>query len=138
MNSIILMAQAAGNSQGSGSTMQTIVMMVGVAALMYFVMYRPQKKKQKEEQELRSSLEIGDEIVTVGGILGRVVTIREKDLIIETGSDRNKMRIERWAVGNNITKAEQRQKEIDAARDAAKSKKAKNKDVVDETKNNKD
>ena len=72
-----------------------------------------------------------------------VVTIRENDIVIETGSDRNKMKIERWAVSTNKTKAEQRQKEVEAAREAAKAKKAekkskKNKEVVDETKNNKD
>ena len=82
-----------------------IVMMVILFAVMYFLMIRPQKKRQKEEQEMRNALEIGDEIVTIGGIVGRVVTIRENDLIIETGAD-------------------QRQKEIEAAREAAKEKKA--------------
>ena len=97
--------------------------------LMYFTMIRPQKKRQKEEQEMRSSLEIGDEIITIGGIVGKVVTIREEDLIIETGADRNKMRIQRWAVNTNKTKAEQHQKEVEAAREAAKNKKnKKNKD----------
>lgn len=140
MNSIILMAQAAAGDTAAGGNNMTvsILMMVGVFALMYFVMYRPQKKRQKEEQEKRASVEIGDEIVTIGGIVGRVVTIREDSLIIETGSDRNKMKIERWAINTNITKDAQRQKEIEAAREAAKSKKAKKKDVIDETKNNKD
>ncbi|MCH5321758.1 MAG: preprotein translocase subunit YajC [Eubacterium sp.] len=117
-----------------------IVMMVLLLAVMYFLMIRPQKKRQKEEQEMRASLEIGDEIVTIGGIVGKVVTIRENDLIIETGSDRNKMKIERWAVNTNRTKMEQHQKEVEAAREAAKSKKSKKskKEIVDETKNNKD
>jgi len=101
-----------------------IVMMVILFAVMYFLMIRPQKKRQKEEQEMRNALEIGDEIVTIGGIVGRVVTIRENDLIIETGADRNKMKIERWAINTNKTKNEQRQKEIEAAREAAKEKKA--------------
>lgn len=137
LNSILLMAQAgAGNAANQkGGTTSYIIMMVALVAVMYFMMIRPQKKRQKEEQEMRSSLEIGDEIVTIGGIVGKVVTIRENDLIIETGSDRNKMRIERWAINTNRTKAEQHQKEVEAAREAAKAKKAK-KDVVDETKNN--
>ena len=75
---------------------------------------------------------IGDEIVTIGGIVGRVVTIRENDLVIETGADRNKMKIERWAVNTNRTKAEQHQKEVEAAREAAKEKKNK-KSKKDET-----
>ncbi len=137
MNSIILMAESAAGSNTASSGITPIIMFAAVLAIMYFTVMRPQKKKQKEEQEMRSSLEIGDEIVTIGGIIGRVVTIRENDIIIETGSDRNKMKIERWAVGRNITKEEQHRKEVDAAREAAKAKKAKKKDVVDETKNNK-
>ena len=73
---------------------------------------------------MRNALEIGDEIVTIGGIVGRVVTIRENDLIIETGADRNKMKIERWVINTNRTKNEQHQKEVEAAREAAKEKKA--------------
>gem|GEM_PF-94723 len=80
--------------------------------------------REKEEQKMRNALEIGDEIVTIGGIVGRVVTIRENDLIIETGADRNKMKIERWAINTNRTKNEQHQKEVEAAREAAKEKKA--------------
>ncbi len=143
MNPILLMAQMTEGSgtAGSGNMTTTIIMMVVLVAVMYFLMIRPQKKRQKEEQEMRSSLEIGDEIITIGGIVGRVVTIRENDLIIETGSDRNKMKIERWAVNTNKTKAEQHQKEVEAAREAAKAKKAEKKqkkEVIDETKKNRD
>lgn len=145
MNSIILMAQLTGGSSGASGTSGSsptsmIIMMVVLVAVMYFLMIRPQKKRQKEEQEMRASLEIGDEIVTIGGIVGKVVTIRENDIVIETGSDRNKMKIERWAVNTNKTKVEQHQKEVEAAREAAKAKKAEKKskkDVVDETKNSK-
>ena len=65
----------------------------------------------------------GDEIITIGGIVGKVVTIREEDLIIETGADRNKMKIQRWAVNTNVTKTEQHKKEVEKAREAAKEKK---------------
>ena len=126
MNPILLMAASTGAAAGAGSGQQTttmIIMMVVLFVVMYFFMIRPQKKRQKEEQEMRNSLEIGDEIVTIGGIVGRVVTIRENDLVIETGSDRNKMKIERWAINTNKTKAEQHQKEVEAAREAAKAKK---------------
>lgn len=133
MNPILLMAQSASGTTGQQSPVSMVIMMVVLIALMYFMMIRPQKKKQKEEQEMRASLEIGDEIVTIGGIVGRVVTIRENDIVIETGSDRNKMKIERWAINTNKTKMEQHQKEVEAAREAAKNKKAK-KDVLDETK----
>ena len=124
MQAITLMqgtTQAAGQTK-AGST-SYIVLMVVLVAVMYFMMIRPQKKRQKEEQEMRASLEIGDEIITIGGIVGKVVTIREEDLIIETGADRNKMKIQRWAVNTNVTKTEQHKKEVEKAREAAKEKK---------------
>mgnify|MGYP000552720937 CR=1 FL=1 len=113
--------QAATNAAGSSKTM--LILLIGMFVVMYFVVMRPQKKRQKEEQEMRSSLEIGDEIITIGGIVGKVVTIREEDLIIETGADRNKMKIQRWAVNTNVTKTEQHKKEVEKAREAAKEKK---------------
>lgn len=85
-----------GNSTASSSPFTMILLMVAMFAIMYFVMIRPQKKQQKKEQEMRDSLQVGDEITTIGGIMGRVVTVKEDSLIIETGADRNKMRIARW------------------------------------------
>ena len=123
MNPILLQMASGAAADGKNGTATYIIMMVVLIALMYFMMIRPQKKRQKEEQEMRSSLEIGDEIITIGGIVGRVVTIREEDLIIETGADRNKMRIQRWAVNTNVTKTEQHKKEVEKAREAAKEKK---------------
>ena len=117
MNPILLQMASGAAADGKNGTATYIIMMVVLIALMYFMMIRPQKKRQKEEQEMRSSLEIGDEIITIGGIVGRVVTIREEDLIIETGADRNKMRIQRWAVNTNVTKTEQHKKEVEKARE---------------------
>ena len=136
MNPILLQMASGAAAEGKNGTATYIIMMVVLIALMYFMMIRPQKKRQKEEQEMRSSLEIGDEIITIGGIVGRVVTIREEDLVIETGADRNKMRIQRWAVNTNVTKTEQHKKEVEKAREAAKEKKANKskKNDVDETK----
>lgn len=125
MNPILLQMAAGGaaaSGQKGGST-SYIILMVVLLGVMYFMMIRPQKKRQKEEQEMRSSLEIGDEIITIGGIVGKVVTIREEDLVIETGADRTKMKIQRWAVNTNVTKTEQHRKEVEAAREAAKEKK---------------
>ena len=134
MNPILLQMASGAAADGKNGTATYIIMMVVRIALMYFMMIRPQKKRQKEEQEMRSSLEIGDEIITIGGIVGKVVTIREEDLIIETGADRNKMRIQRWAINTNVTKTEQHKKEVEKAREAAKEKKSKKKNDVDETK----
>ena len=123
-----ILLQMASGSGTSGNSYTMLIVMVAVFALMYFMMIRPQKKRQKEEQEMRSSVEIGDEIITIGGIVGKVVTIREEDLVIETGADRTKMKIQRWAINTNVTKAEQHKKEVEAARAAAKDKKKKKKD----------
>ena len=122
-----LLALGSTNAEGQESSPMFLIVMIVMMVAMYFLMMRPQKKRQKEEQEMRASLEIGDEIITIGGIVGRVVTIREEDIVIETGADRNKMKIQRWAVNTNVTKTEQRKKEIEAAREAAKEKKNKKK-----------
>ncbi len=120
------------------SPITPIILMVVMFVVMYFVMIRPQKKRQKEEQEMRSSIEVGDEIVTIGGIVGRVVTIREEDIIVETGADKNKIRIKKWAIGTNVTKSEQREKEVEAARQAAKEKKNSKKAEAKKDENKKD
>ena len=76
-------------------------MIAAMFAILYFFMIRPQTKKEKEIQLMRSKLEVGDEIVTIGGIIGRVVNIKDETIVIETGSDRSKIRITRWAVQQN-------------------------------------
>lgn len=110
-----------------GSPMTMIIMMVGLFALMYFMTIRPQKKRQKEEQEMRNAVEVGDVITTIGGICGKVVTVKEDHLIIETGVDRNRMQITRWAVQQNNTATERLQAEREAAKAAAEKAKAEKK-----------
>ncbi len=114
---------------GSSSTM--IIMLVVMFAAMYFFTIRPQKKRQKEEQEMRNAVEVGDEITTIGGICGRIVTVKEDKLIIETGTDRNKMTITRWAVQQNNTASERLAAEREAARLAAEKAKADKKSKKD-------
>ncbi len=111
----------------SGSSSSMIIMLVGMFAIMYFLMIRPQKKRQKEEQAMRDSVEVGDEITTIGGICGKVVTTKEDSLIIETGADRNRMMIKRWAVQINNTANERMQAEREAAKAAADKAKAEKK-----------
>lgn len=116
----LLFGNASGSADGSTKTnpLYTILMMVALFAIMYFVMIRPQKKRQKEEQELRDSIQIGDEITTIGGIMGRIVTVKDDSLVIETGSDRIKMKITRWAVQTNNTAQERIDKEKEALKKA--------------------
>ena len=95
-----------------------LLLILGMFVLTYFITIRPQKKRQKEEQQLRENLQIGDDITTIGGIVGRIVTIKEDSIIIETGADRVKMRIMRWAVQTNNTATEKLQAEREAAKAA--------------------
>ncbi len=119
MNLSFLTTGAAAGGQGSPVTM--ILLMVGMFAIMYFVMIRPQKKRQKEEQEMRSAVDVGDEITTIGGICGRVVTVKEEHLIIETGAAANeRLAAERAAAKEAAEKAK-------AEKLAAKGKKPKEK-----------
>ncbi len=112
------------------SPVPMIVMMVVMVVLMYFMMIRPQKKKQKEEQQLRDSVQIGDEITTIGGIVGRIVTVKEDSIVIETGADRTKMKLMRWAIQTNNTgneRAEAEKKALEAAQAAEKEERKKGK-----------
>ena len=81
-----------------------------VLVIFYFLAIRPQQKKDKEDKVMRENLDIGDEVVTIGGIVGIVTKIAEDTVVIETGSDKSKIRILKNAVSQNITakeKAEQ-------------------------------
>ena len=85
------------------SMVWTIIYFVAIIAIIYFLLIRPQKKRDKETQNMRNNIQVGDEIVTAGGIIGRVVSIKEDNVVIETGNDRSKVRIKRWAIQSNET-----------------------------------
>ena len=74
----------------------TLALMV---VLLYFMIYRPQKKQEKKDAAMRNSLEIGDQVTTIGGVIGRVVAIKDDTFVLETGSDRVKIRFVKTAIG---------------------------------------
>ena len=82
------------------------IMLVLMFVVLYFFMIRPQKKQEKETQAMRNNLQVGDEITTIGGIIGKIVSIKEETCMIETGHDRTKIRILKSAVRNVDVKAE--------------------------------
>nr|MBQ4317969.1 preprotein translocase subunit YajC [Clostridia bacterium] len=84
----------------------SILMLVIVVVVFYFFMYRPQKKQENETNSMRNGLQVGDEITTIGGIIGKIVSIKEETILLETGSDKNKIRILRSAVRSVDVKAE--------------------------------
>ncbi|MGN1132728.1 MAG: preprotein translocase subunit YajC [Ruminococcus sp.] len=97
------------SSTGSSGSMWTLIIIyVVIFAGIYFILIRPKSKKNKAEQELRNSLEIGDEITTIGGIVGRVIAIRDEadEIVLETGSEKTKMVFKRWAISTVNTEKE--------------------------------
>lgn len=76
----------------------SFLMLAVFMGLMYFLLIRPQRKKEKEISEMRASLGVGDEIVTIGGIVGKVVKIGEEELVIQVGSDKTKILVKKWAI----------------------------------------
>lgn len=81
-----------------GGGIGSIILIVVVIALMYFLMIRPQKKQEREVNNMRNNLQVGDEITTIGGIIGKIVSIKEETIMIETGHDRTKIRLLKTAV----------------------------------------
>ena len=72
--------------------------LVILIVLFYLLLIRPQRKRDKAERDMRNSIEVGDEISTIGGFIGRVVSIKDDVLVIETSNDRTKLKIYRWAI----------------------------------------
>lgn len=84
-------------------TLYTFMPLVLLIFIMYFLLIRPQKKREKQVNAMRSSIKVGDQIITIGGIYGTVVRIRDEQLVIQVGSDKTKLEIARWAVSKVIT-----------------------------------
>ena len=84
-----------------------IVPFLLLIVVFYFVLIRPQRKRDKETQRMRNSIQVGDEVLTVGGIVGLVVSIKEDTVVVETSGDRSKIRLKRWAIQENLTKHEE-------------------------------
>ncbi len=115
-------AQAAGQDN-QWASFGMIGFWILIFVVMYFVIIRPQRKQQKEEEELRASVEIGDDVTTIGGIVGKIIAVRDDDetVVIETGSDKTRIRFKKWAIRSIDTPDKQPKK--DGKKDDKKSKK---------------
>jgi len=105
----LLTDTAGAGAEGAGlinTSWMSIIMLVVVALVFYFFMYRPQKKQENETNSMRNGLQVGDEITTIGGIIGKIISIKDETVLIETGNDKNKIRILRSAVRSVDVKAE--------------------------------
>ena len=85
---------------GANSFPMQVIILVAFIALMYFLLIRPQKKKEKEVKEMRDAIKVGDEVITIGGICGKIVKTKDDSLIIQVGADKTKFEIMRWAVSS--------------------------------------
>lgn len=90
-----------GNAQQQQSLM-SILMWAVVLGGFYFMLFRPQQKKKKQEEEMRNNVKIGDEIVTIGGLVGKIVNVRDDFFMIECGTE--KIKIKKWAISGFISK----------------------------------
>lgn len=108
MQNLLLLAENTSSSSNSpmAGALMTFLPLIAVIIIFYFLLIRPQKKKDKEAKAMRENIQIGDEIMTIGGIVGLVVRKSEDTVVIETGGDKSKLRIKSWAVQENITLTE--------------------------------
>ena len=96
-------AASAAPAEGAGaaSGWSSIIMIVIIFAVFYFLMIRPENKRKKKAQEMRDGVEVGDKIVTIGGMIGKVVHVSADRLTFETGEDRVRIEVAKWAVSSN-------------------------------------
>ena len=109
-----------------GDMTSTIIMLVLMVGIFYFMLIRPENKRKKEAEKMRSALKTGDKIVTIGGITGTVVSVKDDKFVIETGADQVRIEFAKWALSSNETAAEAAQEAAKKAEEArAKAKAAK-------------
>ena len=102
-------------------------MIIAMLAMLYFFMIRPENKRKKQAQAMRDSLTVGDEITTIGGIIGDIVSIKDNSIVIETTTDRVRVEFAKFAVSTNNTAEKEAAKQKAAALAARKEQKEKEK-----------
>ncbi|WP_295750649.1 preprotein translocase subunit YajC [uncultured Oscillibacter sp.] len=99
----------------------TIFMIVIMIALMYFLMIRPENKRKKKAQEMRDSLKKGDVITSIGGIVGKIVSVSKDTIVIETSDDRVRVELTKWAVSSvGVQSGEQPEEKKEEKKDSKK------------------
>lgn len=101
----LMMLEEAPVTPANGSLLTMLIPLVLLGIVFYFFLYRPQKKQEKEVADMRNSIELGDVIVTTGGIVAMVVKVTDDMLLVETSGSRTKIQIQKWAVHSVIEKA---------------------------------
>ena len=96
----------AAEGAAAGGMMSTVIMMVAMLGIFYFMLIRPENKRKKEAEEMRSAVRKGDKITTIGGIVGTVVDVKENNIVVETSADQVRIELAKWAISSNETAAE--------------------------------
>ena len=122
---LYFLTETTGNTGAMGAS--TIIMLVAMLGIFYFMMIRPENKRKKEAEQMRSSLKVGDEIVTIGGIHGKVVNVKEDKFVIESGADQVRIEFAKWALSSNETGAQRAKEEAQKAAEAKAKAKAEKK-----------
>jgi len=118
LNFLTTVDPSAGNPMVS-----SIIMLVAMAAIFYFMLIRPENKRKKEAEQLRSNLKVGETITTIGGITGTVVSVKDDKFVLETGADQVRIEFQKWALSTNDTAAAAAKEKADkAAEEKAKAK----------------
>ena len=107
--------EATATSGAAGGMGSSIIMIVAMIGIFYFMLIRPENKRKKEAEQTRNSVKAGDEITTIGGIVGKVVNVKEDKIVIETSADQVRVELMKWAISSNETA-------VAAAREEAKKK----------------
>ena len=115
------------DAMGTGSLFSPLIMLVAMFAIMYFMMIRPENKRKKEAEQMRSSVKKGDKITTIGGIVGTVVDVKENNIVIETSADQVRIELAKWALSTNESGAERAKEEAKKAEEAKAKAKAQKK-----------
>ena len=90
--------------------METFIILALMLGMLYFFMIRPENKRKKDAENLRNSLAVGDEVTTIGGITGTICAVKETTVVIETGADRVRIELTKWAISNKNAKAAAQEK----------------------------
>lgn len=124
LNLLTVIADASTTTDTSVSAMSgmSLIFPIILIAIMWFVLIRPQRKKEKKDAEMRKNVQVGDTIVSAGGIVGFVVKLEADTVVIETAGDKSKIRIRRWAISENLTAKEESEKNSAPAPKKEKSK----------------
>ena len=118
--------EAAADASTTGGLLSMLPMLLIMVGVFYFMIIRPENKRKKEAEQLRSNIKNGDKITTIGGITGKVVDVKEDKFVIETGADRVRIELQKWALSTNDTaEAAKKEAQAKAAEEKAKAKAAK-------------